>query len=83
MVEVCPNIFAKVSSALTKLFPICGLSFNCRLSFSDVFEAMFNHEDVVENKKRQVTLKDGQPEVMAKLLEFIYTDRLKEESGYG
>ena len=44
---------------------------------------MFNHMDVVENKKSQVTLKDDQPEAMAKLLEFIYTDRLKEESGYG
>ena len=83
MAKVFPNIFTKVSPVLTKLFPICALIFKCLISFSDVFEAMFNHMDVVENKKSQVTLKDDQPEAMAKLLEFIYTDRLKEESGYG
>ena len=52
-------------------------------SYVDVFEAMFNHSDVIENKNSQVTLKEDQPEAMAKLLEFIYTDRLKEESDYG
>jgi hypothetical protein len=52
-------------------------------SLVDVFEAMFNHSDVIENKNCQVTLKEDQPEAMEKLLEFIYTDRLKEESDYG
>ena len=51
-------------------------------SRSDVFEAMFSQESFAENKNNMSTIEDCNPETLALLLEFIYSDSLKNTSAY-
>ena len=45
-------------------------------SRSDVFEAMFSHENTTEALTGQAIIKDSNPQVLYNFLEFLYTDQL-------
>ena len=46
---------------------------------SDVFQAMFKSENFTENITNEIVIKDCKSEVLANLLEFIYTDKLEAD----
>ena len=79
------NNFKKIwrKEALTDFMLVCeGKIFPCHkfvlASRSDVFEAMFSHEDTTEVLTGQAIIKDCTPEVLFSFLEFLYTDQLED-----
>lgn len=68
---------------LSDITLICGEKrFPCHramlASRSDVFAAMFKHMDPQEAAKKEIHLKDTEPEVMEQLLQFLYTDHCSD-----
>ena len=51
-------------------------------SRSDVFEAMFRHEDISETLTGKAIIKDCTPQVLSDFLEFLYTDQLENKDNF-
>jgi len=57
-----------------KRFPCHKFMLSAR---SDVFKAMFSHENTKEGQTNEVEIKDTEPETLEQLLKYIYSDKLE------